>query len=265
MNMIPPPAIEFVDVRFSYGATPLLDALSFRVTPGEFVGVIGPNGAGKTTVLRLLTGLLAPTGGVVRIGGHRVQDIPAAERARVMAVVPQNERVAFPHTVESMVLLGRFPHTSALGYERDSDREAAAQAMERVGIAAFAGRGMDELSGGEQHRVFIARALAQETPILLLDEPNAHLDLRHQAALFELLARLHRDEGRSILIITHDLNLASMYCDRILLLADGHATAWGAPAEVLREDILTRHFGIRVQIDPGPRPHVRLRRPDADS
>ncbi|MDX9759363.1 MAG: ABC transporter ATP-binding protein [Bacteroidota bacterium] len=260
-----PPTIAFEEVRFAYGTTSVLHALSFHVAPGEFIGVIGPNGAGKTTVLRLMTGLLRPTSGAVRIDGRRVQDIPAPERARLLAVVPQNERVAFPHTVEAMVLLGRFPHTSGLGYENETDRMAAARAMERVGIARLASRGMDELSGGEQHRVFIARALAQDTPVLLLDEPNAHLDLRHQAGLFELLAHLHRDEGRSILIITHDLNLAGMYCDRILLLSDGKSAAWGTPAEVLREDLLTQHFGVHVQVDPGPRPHVRLLRTDTAS
>lgn len=263
MTTSSPPKIEYGDVRFSYGNEPVLRELSLVMEPGEFIGVIGPNGSGKTTLLRLLTGMLSPAGGTVRIGGRDVAAIPPEERARLMAVVPQSETVVFPYSVEAMVLLGRFPHTAFLGYEREADFLAARRAMALVGIDHLASRSVTELSGGEQHRVFIARALAQEAPVLLLDEPNAHLDLRHQAGLFELLARLHREEGRSILIITHDLNLADMYCDRILLLSGGRAAAWGPPADVLRENLITEHFGVNVQVDPGPRPHVRLRRADS--
>jgi iron complex transport system ATP-binding protein len=253
-----PPNILFDNVRFSYGDAPLLRDLCFAIEPGEFVGVIGPNGAGKTTLLRLLTGMRMPESGTVRIGGHAVDALHPTARARLMAVVPQNETVVFPYSVEAMVLLGRFPHTAFLGYEREEDFRAAHEAMRQVGIDHLSARSVTELSGGEQHRVFIARALAQQTPVLLLDEPNAHLDLRHQAGLFELLARLHREQGRSIMIITHDLNLAGMYCDRILLLSDGTAAAWGTPAEVLRQEIIAEHFGVHVRIDSGERPHVRL-------
>lgn len=258
MTITPPPPLAIDGVRFAYTANDVLHDVSFSVEPGEFVGVIGPNGAGKTTLLRLLTGQLHPAAGSVRAGATDVSRIAPLERARMMAVVPQNEAVVFAYTVEAMVLLGRYPHASSFGYEREDDYAAAREAMRLVGVEHLAARSMTELSGGEQHRVFIARALAQQTPLLLLDEPNAHLDLRHQSLLFELLSRLQRDHGRSVFIITHDLNLAGMYCDRILLLSDGRPAAWGTPAEVLREDIISEHFGVTVRIDGGDRPHVRL-------
>ena len=252
------PRIDVTAARFAYRSQDVLRGIDFTVEPGEFVGVIGPNGAGKTTLLRLLTGQLRPVSGTVRVGGADVARMAPIDRARLMAVVPQNETVVFAWSVEAMVLLGRSPHSTAFGYEDEADRNAAHEAMRLVGIDDLAARSVAELSGGEQHRVFIARALAQQTPIVLLDEPNAHLDLRHQSLLFELLSRLHRDEGRSMFIITHDLNLAGMYCDRILLLSQGRAAAWGTPSEVLREDIIREHFGVAVRIDPGERPHVRL-------
>lgn len=258
MTIPPPPQLAIDGVRFAYRADDVLRDVSFSVEPGEFVGVIGPNGAGKTTMLRLLTGQLHPAAGTVRLGDTHLARIAPLERARLMAVVPQNETVVFSHTVEAMVLLGRYPHASFFGYERDDDYAAAREAMRLVGVEHLATRSMTELSGGEQHRVFIARALAQQTPLLLLDEPNAHLDLRHQSLLFELLSRLQREDGRSVLIITHDLNLAGMYCDRILLLSNGRPAAWGTPADVLREDIIGEHFGVAVRIDGGDRPHVRL-------
>jgi iron complex transport system ATP-binding protein len=255
-----PPRITFEHVRFGYGEHPVLHDLDFAVEAGEFVGVIGPNGAGKTTLLRLLTGMRSTDSGEVLIGGRKVLAIPSRERACMMAVVPQNESVVFPYTVEAMVLLGRFPHMALLGYEHEEDIHIAQDAMKLVGVDHLSGRSVIDLSGGEQHGVLIARALAQKTPVLLLDEPNAHLDIHHQVALFELLSRLHRDEGRSILIITHDLNLAGMYCDRILLLADGSNAAWGTPGEVLREDILEKYFRVNVRVDEGERPHVRILR-----
>ncbi len=255
---IAPPRIAFDGVYFAYGENAVLRDLSFSIEPGEFIGVIGPNGAGKTTLLRLLTGLQRTARGAVRVGERDVRAIAAPERARLMAVVPQSEAMAFPYTVEAMVLLGRSPYTNFLGYEGEEDFRIARESMAQVGVQQLAARTVTDLSGGEQHRVLIARALAQRTPVLLLDEPSAHLDIHHQVALFDLLARLHSGEGRSILIITHDLNLAAMYCDRILLLADGGAAAFGPPAEVLRVDLIGRHFGVNVSIDPGPRPHVRL-------
>jgi iron complex transport system ATP-binding protein len=235
------------------------------VEPGEFLGIVGPNGAGKTTLLRLLSGQRAPDTGAATMNGESLHSMPAMRRARMIAVVPQSEAVMFPWPVYSFVMLGRHPHTRSLGFERPDDHRAVEEAMRMVGIADLAARKATDLSGGELHRVLIARALAQDAPVLLLDEPNAHLDIRHQVELFELLARLHASGTRSIVIITHDLNLASMYCDRLLLMDGGRIAAHGAPSDVLREDLLARHFGVRVGVENAARPHVRLLRPDGNS
>jgi len=255
---------ELRDVCFAYEAEPVVTDLSCTIAAGEFVGIIGSNGAGKTTLIRLLSGMLTPQAGVVLASGTAVTTLDARERARRIALVPQNESVVFPWSVFTMVLLGRHPHRSGLGFERPDDYAAARAAMVHMEIAHLAERSVLDLSGGELHRVIIARALAQDTPVLLLDEPSAHLDIRHQVALFELLSRLHAQEGRTVVIITHDLNLAGLYCDRIMLMDRGEIAAFASPAEVLREDIIARHFGVQVSIgtdtDTG-RPLMRLRRP----
>ncbi|MBN1448884.1 MAG: ABC transporter ATP-binding protein [Bacteroidetes bacterium] len=268
MTTLPPshaPPVCFIlkDVSFAYDSAPVLDGVSLSIDPGEFIGIVGPNGAGKTTLIRILSGMLAPDAGEALADGSTVARIDTRERARRIALVPQNETVAFPWSVHAMVLLGRHPHRSGLGFERREDFAAAREAMEAMRIEHLAERSVLDLSGGELHRVLIARALAQQTPVLLLDEPNAHLDLRHQVALFELLSRLHGLEGRTIVIITHDLNLAGMYCDRIVLMDDGRIVAFDVPERVLEEELLMQHFGVPVRVQPDPdtnRPMVRVRR-----
>jgi iron complex transport system ATP-binding protein len=236
----------------------VLRELTFEIERGEFIGVVGPNGAGKTTLLRLLSGILTPTRGEIMLDGLSLRSISARERARRIAVVPQFEDVVFPFTVRSMVLLGRAPHLGGLGYERETDFAAADRAMRLADVTDIAERRVTDLSGGELHRVLIARALAQDTPLLLLDEPNAHLDIRHQVALFDLLLRLHAD-SRTIFCITHDLNLAAMYCSRILLLSEYTIVADGSPVDVLTPVMILRHFGIRVAVDLyDATPYIRL-------
>jgi iron complex transport system ATP-binding protein len=207
--------------------------------------------------------MLSPKTGTLLADDISIPAIPPKNRARLMAHVPQMEAVMFPWSVASMVLLGRYPHSAGLGYERDEDHDAVRLAMQRVAIEHLAQRCVTDLSGGELHRVLIARALAQDTPVLLLDEPNAHLDIHHQVALFDLLASLHEDEGRTVVIITHDLNLASMYCDRIMLLNEGRLSALGTPEDVLREDNIREHFAIDVRVnhdEHNSRPFIRLLR-----
>ncbi|MCZ7554866.1 MAG: ABC transporter ATP-binding protein [Bacteroidia bacterium] len=248
------------DVCFAYNDTEILHDVRVDFTSGSFTGVIGRNGAGKTTLFRLLTGELHPQRGTVALHGRDLHAYAARERARLIAVVPQNEDMVFPFTVRSMVLLGRGPHLGYFGYETQADIAAAERAMELAGVAKFAARKVTDLSGGELHRVLIARALAQETPILLLDEPNAHLDLRHQVELFELLSRLHM-EGRTILCITHDLNLAAKYCKRLIMLDEGRTVADGSPYDVLTEEHLERHFGVRTRVTmEDDAPSIRLLR-----
>ncbi len=241
------PVFRLTDVRFGYADAPVLRDMRVEIAAGSFTGIIGPNGAGKTTLLRLLTGMRQPDAGEVRCMDRRIESIPPRQRALLMALVPQFEETVFAFPVRDMVLMGRAPHVRGWGFERAEDDEAAERAMRLAGVLDLAGRSVTDLSGGELHRVLIARALAQDTPILLLDEPNAHLDLRHQVALFELLRALHA-EGRSIVCVTHDLNLAARYCERLLLLADGGIAADGAPLDVLTPACIKEHFGVRADV-----------------
>jgi iron complex transport system ATP-binding protein len=261
MNTLPPPRLALADLSFSYDETPVLHDVTCTVEPGEFLGIVGPNGAGKTTVLRLLSGVASPAVGSATADGQAIDRLDARQRARMIAVVPQSESVTFPWPVYSMIMLGRHPHTRSFGFEQEEDHRAVTAAMQQVGIEHLSRRSVTDLSSGELHRVLIARALAQNTPVILLDEPNAHLDIHHQVELFELLSDLHDSEGRSIVIITHDLNLASMYCDRLLLMDQGRIASLGTPAEVLRSETIHRHFGVAVHIETSVRPFVRLLRP----
>ncbi|MDH7514547.1 MAG: ABC transporter ATP-binding protein [Bacteroidota bacterium] len=251
---MPPPDHDAVvalhRVTFSYAATPVLRDVSLHVKRGDFTCVIGPNGAGKTTLLRIITGYLKPRTGDVSLFGRSPRGMRERERALLAALVPQTERYTFPLSVRAMVQLGRYPHSAGLGFETSKDREKVNEAMRLAGVEAFAGRLVSSLSGGEQHRVSIARALAQDTPLILLDEPNAHLDIRHQVRLFELLRALHRNERKTIICVTHDLNLASTFADLIVLLDNGAIVACGTPTCVLRRETLSRHFGVDVRIIP---------------
>ncbi|MBL0176756.1 MAG: ABC transporter ATP-binding protein [Ignavibacteria bacterium] len=168
--------------------------------------------------------------------------------ARTVALVPQSEDMLFPLSVRAMVLMGRYPHVSGFGFESPEDYDKVDQAIRRAGLDGFASRPVTALSGGEQHRVTIARALAQDTPVLLLDEPNAHLDIRHQMDLFELLHRLNREQDRTIVCVTHDLNLAAQYASRVGVLARGSIVAFGEPGSVLTRDAIAEHFGVRMTV-----------------
>ncbi len=235
------------DVTFRYAGTPVVDAVSFTVARGELLCIIGANGAGKTTLLRLISGSLVPERGSVLLAGEETRASTPRARAMVAAMVPQMEPVVLPVTVRSAVLMGRYPHLSGFGFERAEDHAAADEAMRLCGVDELAERAVTQLSGGEQHRVLMARALAQATPLLLLDEPNAHLDLRHQKQLFELLCVLKRRHGKTIVCVTHDLNLAAAYADRILVMDHGGVAADGPPADVLTPALILRHFGVHVE------------------
>jgi iron complex transport system ATP-binding protein len=257
-----PPAFSIESVTFAYGRHTVLSDLDLIVEEGDFLCVAGPNGAGKSTLLRLLSGAMAPTQGRVLFRGDDVHAMEARPRARCMAVVPQSEPPVFASSVRRVVLLGRHPWLGMTGMESAEDRAIAARAMQRAGIGHLAERRVTALSGGELHRVLLARALAQDTPVLLLDEPTAHLDLRHQVDVFALLAALH-GEGRTVVCATHDLNLAAMYARRVLLLDEGRAAAVGTPAEVITEDTLRAVFNVDALVATDSEtgnPHVRLRK-----
>jgi len=227
--------------------------VSLSVTPGQLLAVVGPNGAGKTTLLRLLTGSLTPQQGEVRLDDRQLGELDDRERARALAVVPQSESSPFPVTVREMVGMGRYAHLGPWERTGGLDRAVLERALERCAVAELADRQLGELSGGERQRARIARALAQEAPILLLDEPTAGLDLRYRMELFHLLREL-RGEGLAVLVITHDLNLAARFADRLLLLDRGRATARGAPESVLSREALEAvyEWPLRVVEHPGP-------------
>jgi iron complex transport system ATP-binding protein len=250
--------LEVKNVSFSFEEHPILHDVNLRVVTGEFISILGPNGAGKTTLLRLMMNLLEPSQGVVLLNGEQVRNIPRPLLAKRMALVPQMESVVFPYTVREMVMFGRYPHLTGFGFEKKEDFEIVDMALERTSISDLAARRITELSGGEYHRVIIARALAQQTPLLLLDEPNAHLDLKHQTELFSLLHELNRTNGTTIVCITHDLNLAALYSHRIAILAQSTIAAEGTPAEIITAEIIAKYFQVDATIlnDPETSTHA---------
>lgn len=229
------PILAALGIRFIYpgAAAPLFDGLSLAVAPGEFLGVIGPNGSGKTTLLRLLAGVAGAEAGEVRLAGHPVRGIAPRERALMIAIVFQETRVLFNFSVLEIALMGRAPRLGRWGLERPPDFAAARAALEEMDLAGLENKHLQELSSGERQRALIARALAQEPRILLMDEPTAFLDLKHRLQIYEILARLNRDRGLTVVTTSHDLNLAARYGSRLVLLHRGRLAADGPPASVL--------------------------------
>jgi iron complex transport system ATP-binding protein len=257
--------LDVRDVTFRYPGV-MRDALrsvSLAVSGGELVALLGPNGSGKTTLVRVALGLQTPLAGSALVQGRAAAEWPRRDLARVVGVVPQREDNLFPQRVRETVRLGRYPRLGAFGREREEDRVAVDRALERCDVAGLADRWLWTLSGGEYQRVRIARALAQEPQLLVLDEPTASLDLRHEMELFELVRRLVDQQGLAALLITHDVNLASRFADRLLLLSDGNPVASGAPGEVLRREQAESVFGWPVAVSSfDNRPQITpLRRP----
>jgi iron complex transport system ATP-binding protein len=239
-------------VTICYGSQPALHEVSLSVRAGEVLGVIGPNGAGKTTLVRAASGVMAPARGRVTIEGHEVHRWPPEVRARRVAVVPQAVRLPEAFTAFDTVLLGRTPYLGWLGRETEADRAAARAAMDRTCTLELAPRRLGELSGGEQQRLLVARALAQSAPLLLMDEPTAHLDLKHQAGILSLVRGLAQNEGLAVVLALHDLNLVAQYADRVALLSGGHLRALGTPAEVITPAHLSPAYGVPVSVIPHP-------------
>jgi len=258
--------LEASSVRFGYRGRPVFEGLSLSIVPGEMTALIGPNGSGKTTLLKLLSGALRPAAGEVRVEGRPLASLSPGARARLIGVVPQETSLVFDFTVMETVLMGRTAYLGLLGVEGREDLNAASAAMRRTGTLPFAGRLLSQLSGGERQLVLIARALAQQPRMLLLDEPTVFLDIRHRLEIHELLSRLNIEEGLTILTASHDINLAARYCRRIVLLKDGLVRADGPPADVFRADVLSEIYDtpLRVVSDPDSGvPYVLPRDPEA--
>lgn len=255
------PLLAVRGITWDAGGRTILGPLDLEVRAGECLVIVGPNGAGKTTLLRLLTGLLRSRSGELVWRDRPYADLSRRELARHIAYVPQIRPSRVPLSVEEVVLLGRYPHLSALQWApRSEDFAAVDEALRRVGIEELRRRRVDELSGGERQAVFIAAALAQEAELLILDEPTIHLDARHQSELAALLLRLAGESGRTVVLATHDLNLAGLLGDRLLALESGRILASGRPAEILRPDVLERLFRARFEIvRGGERPVTMLR------
>jgi ABC-type cobalamin/Fe3+-siderophores transport system ATPase subunit len=245
------PAIAFEDVAVSFGARAVLRGVSLALAAGEVLGLAGPNGAGKTTLFRAATRVVALDRGEVRIAGTPVSALTRRELARRIAVVPQDVAIPFPFRAGEVVLMGRAPHRNGFAFESAADVERARACLALVGIESLADRPMSELSGGERQLVLVARALAQDPDVLLLDEPTAHLDLRHRAVVIERV-REFAHGGGAALVVSHDLTLAARSCGRLALLAEGSVTACGAPAEVLQPLLLARVFGVEAEVLTGP-------------
>lgn len=253
--------LEVKDVSFSYNEKEILKDITFDLKEGEMLGVLGPNGAGKTTLLRIISGALRPSKGTVLVEGKELHQIPPKERAKKMAILPQNEPLVEYLTVREMVMLGRIPYFSLLFGPKKKDEEAVDRALEMVGMKGFANRKMGQLSGGERQKVLIARALAQEPSLLMLDEPIVHLDLSHQLEILFLLKELKEKKKLSIVCVLHDVNLASYFSDKLLLLRDGRIQAYGEPQEVITPDNLKKVFNIQAIIRGNPlsaRPYISI-------
>jgi iron complex transport system ATP-binding protein len=244
--------LRIENLSASYGDRRILHSISLTVKSGEVLALIGPNGAGKSTLVRAVSGVIPVQGGLVRTNGTDLLTLSTMERARLVSVVPQVASLPPAFTVWETVLLGRTPYLNFLGQVSAKDEEIARHALERVDALDLAERRVGELSGGEGQRILLARALAQATPILLLDEPTSHLDLHHQVGLLELIRKLSSQDDLAVLIALHDLNLAARYADRVALLVEGALKAVGTPSEVLRSDLISDAYHWPVQVVPHP-------------
>lgn len=241
--------LVLTDVRFSYGDRLAIRDASCAFEQGRVTGLIGPNGSGKTTLVQIASGELRPSAGAVLFGGRPVRELSAKRRAQRIAVVPQRANLEFDFTVLDMVLMGRQPHLARFEREGERDLQLAHAAMEALGIAHLQARNARALSGGEWQRVLIARALCQDTDVLLLDEPVSSLDIRHQMEVLAVIRNLARDRGVTVAVVLHDLNLAAHYCDSLVLMDGGAPASLGSAAEVLTSDAMRKVYGIEARIE----------------
>ena len=246
---------EILDIRcisLNFRDKSILSDVSFSVSPGEFFVIIGPNGAGKTSLLKVIAGLQKSDQGTVTVKGKNVLQYRRRNLSQIMAIVPQQIEVGFPFTAADTVIMGRSPHLGILGMEGENDFYIAGEAMKFTDVAHLADRKLYQLSGGELQRVIIARAICQQPEIILLDEPTTALDPAHQLKIMDLMEKFRQEQGTTIIMVSHDLNLASMYGDRLLLLKEGGVIKTGEPSAVLDKELLEKSYGCRMMVDESP-------------
>ena len=250
--------LDIQSIKVGYGETEILHDVTLEIPAGEVVSLIGPNGAGKTTMMRAISGVIPLQSGSVFVDGKDLSSTPVAQRARLLAVVPQARKLTPEYTAKQAIMMGRTPYLGWLGNPGQVDFNKVDWAIDRTGISGLVERRVDELSGGEQQLVLIARALAQDAPVILLDEPTARLDLRHQATILDLVHTLARESNLAVLMSLHDLNLVSIFSDRIALLDQGTILADGSPHEVLLREQLTNVYGVSLDIIQHPHRDIPL-------
>jgi len=257
--------IRVRDFSFRLGRKEILREVSFDVCGGEYLAIVGPNGAGKTTLVKCLDRILVGGSGQIEICGRPLVRYHQKELARLISYVPQADGRVFPFTVEQFVLMGRYPYLNPFSAVSRADRQAVRRAMELTGTSEFADRRLDTLSGGERQKVYIAAAVAQQTRILLLDEPTTFLDYRHQGEIRGLLSRINRTSGVTIVAVTHDVNHAVLQSDRVLALRDGRVAFCGLPEEIMKQDVLRQIYGTSLMLVDHPQVRLPVIVPQAPS
>jgi iron complex transport system ATP-binding protein len=244
--------LDIRNLNFSYGKNPVLKEINFLARAGEFISIIGPNGAGKSTLIKMMDGILNAESSNIFLNEVQISSFSRKELARKIAYLPQESNFAFSFTVRDVVMMGRFPYLRGFLAYSAEDLHIVREMMDLMEIGQFAERNFNELSGGEKQRVLIASALAQQPKIILLDEPTSALDLHHQIAIYHILKKLQQEQDLTIIVVTHDINLAAQYCDRITLMGNGMIIRDGEPKNVLQFNLLQETFGVKVYIDINP-------------
>lgn len=244
--------LKVSQLSFSYNDKPLFENISFEIGASENVAIIGPNGSGKSTLIKLIAGILEPQNGDIRVDNKSLNEYKRIHLAKSMAYVPQNVDITFNFSVQDVVKMGRYPYSETLMLHDPEGEQVVEDAIEKMGIGPIRNRRFSEISGGEKQRAVIASALCQQADLFLLDEPTSALDFRHQQEIYKLLKHLCKDEGKTVLVVTHDINLASQFCDRLILIDEGKIVCSGIPDEVLKFQLIQQVYGVKVYIDINP-------------